>query len=152
MDIGRGGNSGSTDPSGGIYRWDTHQRCFAYEAHTACDKNGYVLEAVVTPGNVHDGVAFDDVYDKVTERFPQIQTIVADSAYKTSHICKKVFKEGRGLSTAYKRPMTMKGGHEWWKYVYNEYYDCDICSEYQVLFYRTTNRNGYREYCGAPKI
>lgn len=26
-----------------------HQRQFAYEAHTACDKNGYVLETVVTP-------------------------------------------------------------------------------------------------------
>ena len=28
------------------------------------------------------------------------------------------------------RPMTMKGGHEWWKYVYGEYYDCVICPEY----------------------
>jgi hypothetical protein len=37
-------------------------------------------------------VAFDDVYDKVTQTFPEIETIVADSAYK--------------------RPMTMKGGHE----------------------------------------
>ena len=98
-----------------------HERQFAYEAHTACDKNGYVLETVVTPGNVHDSVAFDDVYDKVTQTFPEIETIVADSAYKTPHICKKVFTDGRVLSTAYKRPMTMKGGHEWWKYVYDEY-------------------------------
>ena len=30
-----------------------HQRQFSYEAHAACDKNGYVLEAVGTPGNVH---------------------------------------------------------------------------------------------------
>ena len=27
----------------------------------------------------------------------------------------------------------MKGGHEWWKYVYDEYYDCVLCPEYQVL-------------------
>ena len=44
-----------------------HQRQFAYEAHTACDKNGFVLETVVTAGNVHDSVAFDDVYDKLVE-------------------------------------------------------------------------------------
>ena len=31
-----------------------HKRQFAYEAHTACDKNGFILETVVTPGNVHD--------------------------------------------------------------------------------------------------
>ena len=128
-----------------------HQRQFAYEAHTACDKNGYVLETVVTPGNVHDSVAFDDVYDKVTQSFPEIKAIVADSAYKTPHICKK-FADGRVLSTAYKRPMTMKGGHEWWKYVYDEHYDCIICPEYQPLAYRTTNRDGYREYCSNPRI
>jgi uncharacterized Fe-S cluster protein YjdI len=118
-----------------------HERQFAYEAHTACDKNGYVLETVVTPGNVHDSVAFDDVYDKVTQ-----------TLYKTPHICKKVFTDGRVLSTAYKRPMTMRGGHEWWKYVYDKYYDCVICPEYQLLAYRTTNRDGYREYCSNPKI
>ena len=110
------------------------------------------METVVTPGNVHDSVAFDDVYDKVTQTFPEIKTIVADSAYKTPHICKKVFRDGRVLSTAYKRPMTIKGGHEWWKYVYDEHYDCIICPEYQPLAYRTTNRDGYREYCSDPKI
>ena len=114
------------------------------EAHTACDKNGFVLETVVTPGNVHDSVAFDEVYDKVTENFPQAETIVADAAYKTPHICKKVFDDGRVLSTAYKRPQTTKGGHEWWKYVYDEFYDCVICPEYQPLKYSTTNRDGYR--------
>lgn len=129
-----------------------YKRVFAYEAHTACDKNGFVLETVVTAGNVHDSVAFDDVYDNLTEKYPKIETIVTDSAYKTPHICKKVFDDNRVLSTAYKRPMTMKGGHEWWKYVYDEYYDCVICPEYQVLKYRTTNRDGYREYKSNPEI
>ena len=48
--------------------------------------------------------------------------------------------------------MGTNGGHEWWKYVYDEYYDCIICPEYQPLSYRTTNRDGYREYCSDPKI
>ena len=130
----------------------SHERQFAYEAHTACDSHGFVLETVVTPGNVHDSVAFDEVYDKVTKTFPETETIVADSAYKTPHICKKVFDDGRVLSTAYKRPQTMKGGHEWWKYVYDEFYDCVICPEYQILKYATTNRDGYREYKSDPKI
>ena len=46
----------------------------------------------------------------------------------------------------------MKGGHEWWKYVYDEHYDCVICPEYQTLPYRTTNRDGYREYRSDPHI
>ena len=68
------------------------------------------------------------------------------------HICKKIFDDKKVLSTAYKRPITMKGGHEWWKYVYDEYYDCVICPEYQALSYRTTNRDGYREYKSDPTI
>lgn len=142
----------TTDPDSGLFVKGDHKRQFAYEAHTACDKHGYILETVVTPGNVHDSVAFDDVYDKVTESFPEIETVVADSAYKTPHICKKIFDDNRVLSTAYKRPMTKKGGHEWWKYVYDEYYDCIICPEYQELSYSTTNREGYREYKSDPQI
>ena len=141
-----------TDPDSGLFVKGDHKRQFAYEAHTACDSHGFVLETVVTAGNVHDSVAFDEVYDKVTEAFPEVETIVADSAYKTPHICKKVFDDGRVLSTAYKRPQTMKGGHEWWKYVYDEFYDCVICPEYQILKYTTTNRDGYREYKSDPKI
>ncbi len=141
-----------TDPDCGLFVKGDHKREFAYEAHTACDKNGFVLGTVVTAGNVHDSVAFDAVYDKVTEVFPKLETVVADSAYKTPHICKRIFEDGRVLSTAYKRPQTMKGGHEWWKYVYDEYYDCVICPEYQPLRYATTNRDGYREYKSDPKI
>lgn len=80
-----------TDPDCGLFVKGDHKRQFAYEAHTACGKNGFVLETVVTPGNVHDSVAFDEVYGKVTEAFPEAEAIVADSVYKTPHICKKVF-------------------------------------------------------------
>ena len=97
-------------------------------------------------------MTFDDLYDKLSQAFPDVETVVADAAYKTPHICKKVFDDGRVLSTAYKLPMTMRGGHPWWAYVYDEYYDCVICPEYQPLAYRTTNQDGYREYASDPKI
>ena len=142
----------TTDPESGLFHKGEHKKCFAYEAHTACDKHGYILEAEVTPGNVHDSVAFDPLYDKLCERYPEHKTVVADSAYKTPWICKRIFDSNRVLSTAYKRPMTKKGGHPWWQYVYDEYYDCVICPEYKVLHYATTDREGYREYTSRPYI
>jgi len=60
----------------------------------------------------------------------------------------RVGRSGTGATVNY----AMKGGHEWWKYVYDEYYDCVICPEYQPLVYRTTNRDGYREYASDPKF
>jgi transposase len=37
-----------TDPESGLFVKGDHKRQFAYEAHTACDKHGYILETVVT--------------------------------------------------------------------------------------------------------
>lgn len=111
-----------------------------------------LMEEVNADREAHGKKPFDEVYDKVTENFPQVEAVVADAAYKTPHICKKVFDDGRVLSTAYKRPQTMKNGHEWWKYVYDEFYDCVLCPEYQPLKYNTTNRDGYREYKSDPNI
>lgn len=122
----------------------------AYEAHTACDKRGFVLKTAVTPGNVHDSAAFDAVYDEETERFPEAKVVAADAAYKTPPIRKKVFEDGRVLSAACKRPQSVKGGHECWKYVWDEFCGRVICPEYQLPKYRTTGRDGYREDKSAP--
>ena len=54
----------TTDPDSGVFQKGEHRKCFAYEAHTVCDRRGYVLETEVTPGNVHDSVAFDTVFER----------------------------------------------------------------------------------------
>ena len=38
----------TTDPDSGLFVKGEHKRQFAYEAHTACDRHGFVLETVVT--------------------------------------------------------------------------------------------------------
>jgi hypothetical protein len=48
--------------------------------------------------------------------------------------------------------MTKKGYLKKREYVYDEYYDCIICPNNQILKYSTTNRKGYREYKSDPKI
>ena len=136
----------TTDPESGVFHKGEHKQCFAYSAHTVCDRHNFVLEVEVTAGNVHDSVVFDTVYEKVTQRYPQIQVITADAGYKTPWICKRIFDDGRVPSLPYKRPVTKKGNHEWYKYVYDEYYDQILCPEYKPLSYCTTNRYGYREY------
>ena len=43
------GDLSVTDPDSGLFVKGEHKRQFAYEAHTVCDKHGFVLEAVITP-------------------------------------------------------------------------------------------------------
>lgn len=136
----------TTDPESGVFRKGEHKTCFAYEAHTACDKNNFILAVNVTPGNIHDSIAFDDLYDILCQYYPEHHAVIADSAYKTPWICKRIFDSNRVISTAYTRPKGKKGNHPINEYVYDPFWDDIICPEYQLLHYATTNRNGYREY------
>lgn len=116
------------------------------------DKKNFILGVEVTPGNIHDSVVFDTVYDEVTKTFPEVETITVDAGYKTPWICKKIIEDGRNPSTPYKRPMSKKGFFYSHEYVYDEYYNCVICPKNQVLRYATTNKEGYREYKSDPNI
>ncbi len=69
-----------------------------------------------------------------------------DAGYKTPWICKKVTDDGRIPVLPYKRPMGTKDFFRPYEYVYDEYYNCVICPENQILNYSTTNRDGCREF------
>lgn len=144
-------NVSTTDPESGVFHKGEHKKCLAYEAHTGCDKRGYVLDVVVTPGNVHDSAAFDELYDRLIKHYQQIRNVVADSAYKTPWICKRIIDDKRIPSMPYKRPMGNNDIIRPYDYIYDEYYDCVLCPENKVLTYSTTNRDGYREFKSDPK-
>lgn len=140
--------SSITDPESGWFRKGEHKHVFAYAIETACDKNGWILGYTVNPGNLHDSRTFKGLYDKIKEL--GIETLVADAGYKTPAIAKLLMDDGIQPLFPYKRPMTKEGFFKKYEYVYDEYYDCYICPNNQVLKYSTTNRDGYREYksCG----
>ena len=69
----------TTDPECGMYHKGEHEKQFAYEAHTVCDRHGMVLGVKVTAGNVHDSVAWDEVYEQTARRFPEIQYVTMDA-------------------------------------------------------------------------
>ena len=142
----------TTDPECGVFHKGEHKKCMAYAAQTACDKHGYIMGVTVNPGNVHDSVAFDGLYDDLCQKHPEIQVVVADAAYKTPWICKKVIDDKRVISTAYKRPMSKKGFFRPYEYIYDEYNDFVICPENETLFYSTTNRDGYQEFKSDKNI
>ena len=139
-------NESTTDPESGVFHKGEHKKCLAYTAQTACDKNGYVMDVTVNPGNVHDSVAFDELYDRLVDKNPEIKAIVADAGYKTPWISKKVLDDNRIPVFPYKRPMGKKDFFKPYEYVYDKFYDCVICPENQILHYSTTNREGYKEF------
>ena len=138
----------TSDPESGWFRKGEHKHVFAYAVETACDKHGWILGYTVHPGNEHDSRTFPLLYEKIKNFDPDM--VIMDAGYKTAAIAHLLLEDEIKPLFPYKRPMTKEGFFKKYEYVYDEYYDCYICPENQVLKYSTTNREGYREYksCG----
>lgn len=142
------------DPESGVFHKGEKEKCFAYSANTACDKNGYILDMVIEPGNVHDSVSYEGLHKKLKENkhFNQIKNIVVDSGYATPRLCKLIMDDNITPYMPYKRPMTKKRFFKKHEFVYDKEFDCYLCPKNNVLEYSTTNREGYKHYKSDPKI
>lgn len=140
----------TTDPESGWFHKGEHKEVFAYSVETACDKNGWILDYTIHPGNENDSRTFPYLYDKLKKLDPV--TMVMDAGYKNPPIAKLLIDDGITPVFPYTGPKTKKGFFRKYEYVYDEYFDCYICPGNQVLKYSTTNREGYREYKSDPSI
>ena len=140
----------TTDPESGWFRKGEHKNVFAYGIETACDKNGWILDFTVNPGNEHDSRTFKGLYDKLKRI--GMEYCVVDAGYKTPAIAKLLLDNEVKPVFPYKRPMTKDGFFKKYEYVYDKYNDCYICPNNQVLSYSTTNRDGYREYKSCSHV
>lgn len=138
----------TTDPGSGWFHKGDHKQVLAYVVETACERHGWILGYTVNRGNLHDSRTFKGLYDKIKNE--KIEAIIADAGYKNPAIAKLLIGDGIMQVFPYTRPQTKKGFFKKYEFVYDEYYDCYICSEGKILSYSTTNRGGYREYKSCP--
>ncbi len=140
----------TVDPESGWFHKGEHKEVFAYSIRTACDKHGWILDYTVHPGNEHDSKTFPTLYAKLKKLNPE--KMVMDAGYKNPPTAKMLMDDGISPIFPYTRPAGKKGMIPKREFVYDEYYDCYICPQDQVLKYSTTNRAGYREYKSDRKI
>lgn len=137
----------TTDPESGLYHKGEHEKCFAYGIQTICEAHGYVLAVDTVPGNVHDSSAFHKPYVETCERYGErVRNVCLDAGYKTPAVCREVISNKQKIFTPYKAPMTKKGYMKKSEYSYDEKNDCYVCPQGKVLFYSTTDRQGYKHY------
>lgn len=140
----------TTDPDAGMFVKGEHERQFAYEVHTACDKRGFILGMEVTAGNIHDSIAWDGVYDQVTAKFEEVTFVVMDAGYKTPWIAKKTLEDGRVPIMPYSRYKGDKARYKPWEYTYNPASDTFQCPRGGELRHTTTDKEGKRTYRSTP--
>lgn len=143
----------TTDPDSGFMSRDQKQEMFCYLDHRTTDmKFNIITDAFVTPGNVHDSVPYLQRLDRQIERFKlEVEAVALDSGYFTNPICKGLSDRNVFGVIAHRRYHPTRGLFPKWKFTYDPEANSYLCPNGQRLPYRTTTREGYREYKSDPK-
>jgi transposase len=143
----------TTDPESGFMSRDNKQEMFCYLDHRTTDlKFNIITDAFVTPGNVHDSIPYLSRLDRQISRFNfNVEAVGLDSGYLTNPICKGLSDRKIFGVIAHRRYQPTKGLFPKWKFKYNKENDIYVCPNGEELTYRSTTREGYREYKSDPK-
>jgi len=151
---GREIKSSTTDPDSGYMVREGKPKGFFYLDHrTTCGKHNLITDTHVTAGNVHDSIPYLERLDRQRERFGFTTSAVGlDAGYMSAPLCKGLMDRDIYGVIGYRRPNHIKGRLYKKDYLYDSAADIYYCPNGQVLSYRNTSREGYREYRSDAKV
>jgi transposase len=146
--------SSPTDPDSGYMVREGKPKGFFYLDHrTTCGKYNLITDTHVTAANVHDSIPYLKRLDRQIDHFNfPTEAVGLDAGYMSAPICKGLEDRDIYGVIGYRRPHHIKGRLYKRDYVYDPKADVYSCPHDQLLTYRTTNRDGYREYRSDPNI
>src|ERR1022692_4457711 len=105
-----------------------------------------------TPASVHDSVPYLGRLDRQRERFGfDIRAVGVDAGYAAAAITQGLEERNIYGVIGYRTPTHRDGYFYKREYRYDQKLDVYICPNGQLLSYRTTNREGYRQYHSDPE-
>jgi transposase len=137
-----------TDKDAGYMVREGKPKGFFYLDHRTVDaKHAIITDTHATPATVHDSVPYLRRLDRQRERFGfRVQAVGVDAGYATTAIAKGLEERGIYGVTGYRQANHGEGLFTKRKFRYDASGDVYICPNGQRLSYRTTNREGYRQY------
>ena len=141
-----------TDKDSGYMVRDGKPKGFFYLDHRTVDgRHAIITDTHVTPANVHDSVPYLGRLDRQRERFGfDIRAVGVDAGYAAAVITQGLEERNIYGVIGYRRGTHRDGYFYKREYRYDEKLDVYICPNGQLLSYRTTNREGYRQYQSDP--
>lgn len=142
-----------TDPESGQLHKEGKPDGFHYSEHRTVDsKHNIVVNVRVTPANVNDVDPVPDILDDVEKRLGHLPRYMGvDAGYHNARTLHVIYSRGIQPVVGYRRH-THKGEHIGkYRFRYDPGRDIYICPEQKALLWRTTNREGYREYWSDAK-
>lgn len=144
----------TTDPESGYMVREGKPEGFFYLDHRTVDgQHNLITDTHVTAANVHDSIPYLERLDRQRERFGfSVEAVGLDAGYMSASLCKGLeTREIYGV-IGYRRPTHRDGYLRKRDFHYDADLDGYRCPNGQLLSYRTTNREGYREYRSDPQV
>ena len=142
----------TTDPDSGYMFRDRKPKGFFYLNHMAVDgENNLIASVLPTTAAINDAVPFLGIIEKLKEKY-EVKYIGADAGYYTAAIAKGLNKMRVTGAIARRLGPKPVGKMSKLNFVYVEELDIYVCPEGSSLNYRTTTREGYKEYCSKKDI
>lgn len=140
--------SSTTDPDSGFMHRDRKPKGFFYLEHRTVDaENNIITNVHVTPGNVNDATPYLNILDNQIEKYGfNVKYVGLDAGYYTAPICKGLADRNIKGAIGYRLGPHKKGKFTKNKFQYVNEWDVVMCPNSYPMYYRTTTRQGYREY------
>lgn len=137
-----------TDKDSGYMVRDGKPKGFFYLDHRTVDgRHAIITDTHVTPASVHDSVPYLHRLDRQRERFGfNVRAVGVDAGYAAAAITQGLEERAIYGVIGYRRPTHREGYFYKREFRYDEKLDVYLCPNGQMLNYRTTNREGYRQY------
>ena len=137
-----------SDPDSGQLHKEGKPDGFHYSEHRTVDsKHNIVVNVRITPANVNDVEPIAEILKDIEKRLGKPPKYMGlDAGYHNAPVCHQLASAGIQPVVGYRRH-THKGDY-WGKYrfSYDRMKNVYLCPQGHELTWRTTNREGYREY------
>ena len=142
-----------TDKDSGYMVRDGKPKGFFYLDHRTVDgRHAIITDTHVTPANVHDSVPYLGRWTgSGSGSGSTIRAVGVDAGYAAAAIAQGLEDRNIYAVIGYRRGTHRDGYFYKREYRYDEKLDVYICPNGQLLSYRTTNREGYRQYHSDPE-
>ena len=142
-----------TDPDSGQQTRDGKPDGFHYSEHRTVDsKNNVIVNVHVEPANVNDITPVSKILKEIKHRLGKLPKYMGfDAGYHSAWIAHLLEKNKIQGVIGYRRHTHQQEVFGKYRFRYEPYFDAYICPEGKHLYWKTTNRTGYREYWSSSK-